>query len=40
MLEREEKKLEIAKNLIKLNMDNAFINKATGLEIEVIERLR
>lgn len=38
--ERMESMLEVAANLIKLNSDNAFIHKATDLEISVIEKLR
>ena len=40
VLEREEEKNTIAKNLIKLESDNEFIQKATGLSISDIEQLR
>ncbi|MCC5945172.1 MAG: hypothetical protein JJT94_09565, partial [Bernardetiaceae bacterium] len=37
---KNEKALEIAKNLILLGSENNFIKKATGLSIEQIEKLR
>jgi len=40
VIEREEERIEIAENLIKLGSDNDFISKATGLEIDEIEKLR
>jgi len=36
----EEREIEIAKNLIALNLDNATISKGTGLTTEQIEQLR
>lgn len=39
-MEREEEKMEIAKNLITLGIDNTTILKATGLSIQQIEKLR
>ena len=36
----EENKIEITKNLIALNLDNATIAKGTGLTVEQIEQLR
>lgn len=36
----QENKIEIAKNLIALNLDDATIAKGTGLSIEQIEALR
>ena len=36
---REEEKYSIAKTLKQMNMDNASINKATGLSLEEIEKL-
>ena len=36
----EKGKIEVAKNLISLGLDNETIGKATGLSIEEIERLR
>jgi predicted transposase/invertase (TIGR01784 family) len=37
---KREKQVEIAKNLIQLGADNAFIAKATGLQIETIEAIQ
>jgi len=36
----EENKIEIARNLITLNLDNTTIAKGTGLTVEQIEKLR
>ncbi len=36
----EEKQIEIARNFIALNLDNATIAKGTGLTVEQIEQLR
>jgi predicted transposase/invertase (TIGR01784 family) len=36
----QEREIEIAKNLIALNLDNATVAKATGLAVEQIEKLR
>jgi predicted transposase/invertase (TIGR01784 family) len=36
----EEKQIEIARNLIALNLDDATIAKGTGLTLEQIEQLR
>ena len=36
----EENKIEIAKNLIALNLDNTIISKGTGLTEEQVEQLR
>jgi hypothetical protein len=37
---KQEKAVEIAKNLISLGSENEFIAKATGLTLEQIEQLR
>lgn len=37
---KQEEKIEIAKNLIAINLDNATIAKATGLTIAQVEQLR
>lgn len=39
-IEREEEKMEIAENLITLGSSDDLINKATGLDVEMIRRLR
>ena len=36
---RKDEKYSIAKTLKQMNMDNAYISKATGLKIEEIEKL-
>lgn len=37
---KEEKQLEIAKNMLKENIDISVISRVTGLDIETIQKLK